>query len=1405
MATLSLLSRGNAQLVKTTQKKLEVHYEPEDYFNWRSYQVFHARRYLTGTYAPQGHWELPTPKTFSTRKGALVLYSEDLALPAWYRPRYRRRQKSHRRKWKSFNLQLNTLRDLTGAILAYGRKQRGDSESQWQPYLHFLSEAETQVNKQIRPGYSPKRYLTRLFQTWDPNIIYRLQQAGSLRDSVQLQQLPSSTAETSRRHPDLSSVPSKYQCPPGSSSIHPPHWTYTDVFTSSGHCSPVQEDDENEEGLGYKMEIPEELGKKTSAIPASTGTTQRRASPEQGDGHERYVTHKRPLLESLEGYNEMTNQSAEYSDRPGCQMAFPIWNDYIPPVHGKPHTTFYGGSFSGTKKYQCANLHKVQTDTEEPLPEGRFLPRIPQSYGPETGVRKDTKTKEPIKLPSLFEDIPRALRRKRRFHATDPPKELIIIPLMIHFQNQPTKEEKTHHRDTSENASRNLGVPKAPVVPPLPDQAQVPGPEGRMKTLQMDIDWNVDPPTGSSSLLPINKRKPVIEWRSTGHGGVKATYAQIDGDILTMPEAAPLGSLPPINGKKGPGNQSSMASLKIPTAGNSSNPAGTKGIPTGIIRGSIPEELKECCKGSSMGSLIMSPNGEIVCLSLVGAARDSDIPIQFDFIPEEDEEEEEGECLEPEDQEEQWMDNDPGSEQGTIGSDAPSIHIPTSHEDASTPVYFKEKKRPQSDVHKDERSITQQIDVDRRDLRSGESGSTETAHRLTLTAERDFASADEAVTSSRTTPRSTKSSGRASGIKEQDDTSSLIEMTPNKSPGRVTPSKDQMRASPQEIRSETPGRVTPSNDQMKVSPQETIVHQQPAEVSKPRKRQNKTERENRQNKPASIDPSSPKPEPHGQTLTNEDTFNEQEPMKQEIPMEETQDQKLTPTPSVKDEDGSKRKGEGTTAHGESKKKTSQKTEKAQLIPKEKNTEISVDETPSDPTENPPVIPPETEKRESIKTTLTEEEEMAILEKIASSVQKEAAKIKGKKKTKSQKPATTGAKKAKKGGDKQQGRAAFVVGQPKEKKPEGSISPSKKAAGPVERQESIHESIHETKDYDYEQEEELEKESEDLIEVETEDESPTPRDTEDPLDALDVDETSKDDDTEISNQAEEQIVFSAPDVAGAPDVGMSLALPPEDDYAPSEVSEATNSSHRQQKTLKNRELSEKAERRRIEVEKKRREREEQLRMEQEKQERMKMMEEELEQEHRRRAEEMRLKKQQMEEDKQRLEQEKQRRMQLEQQALERARQQQEEYRRKMQDLQRRKQQEELERIEFERQRQREKERLEADERRRMLEMADDEREEYKRKKQEMEARARWEEEERRKRAEEEAKSIMEEAQRQAQLLARQAAALEQQLQFNRGLMAESVGLDQTQSVSRAWVFSYFEFLELLGLPLPVADE
>ena len=46
--------------------------------------------------------------------------------------------------------------------------------------------------------------------------------------------------------------------------------------------------------------------------------------------------------------------------------------------------------------------------------------------------------------------------------------------------------------------------------------------------------------------------------------------------------------------------------------------------------------------------------------------------------------------------------------------------------------------------------------------------------------------------------------------------------------------------------------------------------------------------------------------------------------------------------------------------------------------------------------------------------------------------------------------------------------------------------------------------------------------------------------------------------------------------------------------------------------------------------------------------------------------------------------------------------------------------------------------------------------------------------------------------------RQRALLEQRLRFRRGLLQEAGGLEQSQDISRPWVFSYFTLLQLLGI-------
>ncbi|XP_051046594.1 uncharacterized protein KIAA2012 homolog [Phodopus roborovskii] len=168
MLTLSLLSRGHGKLVQNRQK-LEVYFEPEDYLNWKSPEDYVlVSKSQDGDSGSQHSWSLFLPKTFSTRKGALILYSEGLAVSAWT-PKERRR--GHRKKP---GLELHTLQDLKEAILAYGRRQR-EQDRAWQPYLYFRSKPESQSQRQIQPGYSAKRYLRGLLQTWPLDTKYRLQ------------------------------------------------------------------------------------------------------------------------------------------------------------------------------------------------------------------------------------------------------------------------------------------------------------------------------------------------------------------------------------------------------------------------------------------------------------------------------------------------------------------------------------------------------------------------------------------------------------------------------------------------------------------------------------------------------------------------------------------------------------------------------------------------------------------------------------------------------------------------------------------------------------------------------------------------------------------------------------------------------------------------------------------------------------------------------------------------------------------------------------------------------------------------------------------------------------------------------------------------------------------------------
>ncbi|TFK13581.1 hypothetical protein DR999_PMT03070 [Platysternon megacephalum] len=541
MPNLSLLSRGTGQVVKKTQEKLEVHFEPEDYLNWKSHEGYcHVSRLLNERQFMKGCWGLYLPKTYSTKTGALVLYSEDLAEPSWKQRGGRSGQQGLRHRRNKLQIELHTLQDLTRAILAYGGRQKDQKGTAWHPHLHFLKKPDNQIDRQIRPGYSAKRYLFRLSQTWDPSIIYRLQCAGYIRDPLLLQENSLNTPNHRIGQQDLSAVPKKYHLLP----VFPPFWAELSQHIHPGQSYSVQKEAENREKRVEGDEV-ETRGRRRARVPVR-------------------VSVRRLSLE----LRPPPAKEATWSQNAACTQ-------------------------------------------------------VPQQ-APET-----------LKLPSIPEESPRAqVPHRKQFRSSDPPKELLILPLLIQLQTQPETKAKNQTAASCDKSRSEADDDCEKLLAPSPNDL-ISGPEGTTEQHQMVIGENPEIHQGSFFLPPITNRTFTLEGRKAGIRGVNAGkegHYKRDGDLFTQNAVPGLDLLPPMYGKKGPGSQSSKTNFK--TLSSSTITSSTsKTLPIGITRGTLPEELRECYNGTSLGSLIMGPDGEIVCLSLLGSVQDAEVPAQFSFVP----------------------------------------------------------------------------------------------------------------------------------------------------------------------------------------------------------------------------------------------------------------------------------------------------------------------------------------------------------------------------------------------------------------------------------------------------------------------------------------------------------------------------------------------------------------------------------------------------------------------------------------------------------------------------------------------------------------------------------------------------------------------------------------------------
>ncbi|XP_058564863.1 uncharacterized protein KIAA2012 homolog isoform X1 [Neofelis nebulosa] len=571
MFTLSLLSRGHGKLVQNKQK-LEVYFEPEDYLNWKSPEDYVLVSKLQDDgIANQHTWSLFLPKTFSTRKGALILYSEGLALSAWT-PEGRRkgpyRSKGHR---KRLGFELHTLQDLKEAILAYGRGQR-EQDRTWQPYLHFRSQPESQAQRQMQPGYSAKRYLRGLLRTWPPDTMYRLQCAGYIKDSVLLQDSQLNVPKNLRPQQDLSGVPPKYHLLP----VFPSFWIQQGKSFEQGQ----QGLDEGEAGTGGRMDegcVAKNHSQGIHLLPLRKQPCQEdetQAEDTSIENHPRIHTSK-------ESHSEKIQQTSRRAFGHAC-----IDHSWL--LSDKSHITFYGGAFPNRKadlrdRQENIKLHKGRSShlLQEPPAERCLFPPIAPATGSEkntAGEVKKKKVPKALKLPPISEEPPRVLNPLRSpFKANEPPAELFIFPVEIHFHTQHPSKEKSHRRGA-----------------PHPES----GPETEEKVRAL--------------------RKPPMKHASLEKPRELTVHLPVDtGRDMLSPQgddAPPQNMTPPmslIKGIKSPESQRGRDSPRTSGCNSSTGPMDVR-----RAKGTLPAEGQEDSKDPTLGHFLLGPDGENVCLSL---------------------------------------------------------------------------------------------------------------------------------------------------------------------------------------------------------------------------------------------------------------------------------------------------------------------------------------------------------------------------------------------------------------------------------------------------------------------------------------------------------------------------------------------------------------------------------------------------------------------------------------------------------------------------------------------------------------------------------------------------------------------------------------------------------------------
>ncbi|XP_056664221.1 uncharacterized protein KIAA2012 homolog isoform X3 [Monodelphis domestica] len=447
MFPLSLLSRGNGQVVQSKQKRLEVYLEPEDYLNLTPQGKPPIRRSQD-----EAQITYTLPKTYSTRKGVLLLYSEDLAQPSWKQEERKKDPCLYRRqKKKKLGFALHTLKDLRTAILAYGSEGKHPKDQSWQPYLHFLSNSNSQTEQQIRPGYSAKRYLLSLFQNWTPSTLYKFQCSGCIRDPRLFQDNQLYLPNHIRRQQDLSAIPSKYRLLP----VHPsisPFWTEKEQLSADDDADESDSEDSEDSTMEKEYFRVEKYWKENTLLPPLKQKSSGKVAWLDDEDH-REDTWMVPR-EKTPTFKESQGLRGKSQPPLGTSSVFTTLDTYQ-FLSQRSHSTFFGGTIpdntdpSEDVKTSEDNKQLVPVSLEEKC----ALPPVEPTSTSEQNIPENEKKKKmskSLKLPPIPEPPSKAQESpKSQLNVYGIPQELLILPLEVHLCTALQLKEKGQRGDNA--------------------------------------------------------------------------------------------------------------------------------------------------------------------------------------------------------------------------------------------------------------------------------------------------------------------------------------------------------------------------------------------------------------------------------------------------------------------------------------------------------------------------------------------------------------------------------------------------------------------------------------------------------------------------------------------------------------------------------------------------------------------------------------------------------------------------------------------------------------------------------------------------------------------------------------------------------------------------------------------